>query len=252
MKHRRPQLAPVLCHLNSARPSVDRMPRPRLSSIPRPHLFGPSRRSRWRRWVLRRGAAAACAVAAVVMVVPLVRPPASPTTEVLVAARDLPTGAVLTSSDLRVGRVAGGPDAAGAVGGVRNSRDLVGRRLTSGMQSGEVITRGRIVPRTAAEGLPLDTVAAHVLHADEGSLDLVSAGQRVTLFAATGGEALARDVLVLGVDTPESPSLTRSLPVSQDTIRGFVVALPPADLDRVFAGQRPEGGPPQVLTVITP
>lgn len=242
----------MLCRTVRARPSVDRMPRPRLPSIHRPQLFGPSRRSRWRRWALRRGVAAACAVAAVLILVPLVRPPTSPTSEVLVAARDLPTGAVLTATDLRPGQVAGGPDAAGAVGAVSNSRDLVGRRLTSGVQSGEVVTSGRLVPRTAAEGLPLDTVAAHVLHADEGSLDLVSAGQRVTLFAATGGEALARDVLVLGVDTPETSAFTGSLPVSQDTFRGLTVALPPAGLQRVFAGQRPDGGPPRVLTVVTP
>jgi len=134
---------------------------------------------------------------------------------------------------------------------VGEPRDLVGRRLVPAVQTGRLVTRSDLVPRSAAEGLPLDTVAAHVLHADERSLDLVSAGQRVTIFADTGGEALARDVLVLAVDTPENPTLTGSLPGSGAAPRGLVLALPPASLERVFAGQRPDGGPPRILTVVT-
>lgn len=179
----------------------------------------------------------------------VVRPPQAPTTRVLVAARDLSGGAVLTSGDLRPAELLGGVDAVGGVGAVRSADQLVGRRLTSPVQNGEVLTSGRLVPRTAAEGLPADTVAAHVLHADERALDLVSPGQRVTVFAATGGEALARDVLVLGIDTPDTTPLTGSLPGSESSPRGLVLALPPAALDRVFAGQRPDGGPPRVVTV---
>lgn len=187
----------------------------------------------------------------VLALVSVIRPPAPPTVHVLMAARDLPIGLVLTSADVRTGAVTGGPDAVGAVGGLHDVEQLAGRRLTSPVESGEVITRGRLVPRTAAEGLPRDTVAAHLLHADPGALDLVTAGQRVTLFAATGGEALAREVLVVGVDTPDAPTLTGSLPNLDPTPRGLTLALPPAALDRVFAGQRPDGAPPRVLTVTT-
>ncbi|EAP96917.1 hypothetical protein JNB_16856 [Janibacter sp. HTCC2649] len=189
---------------------------------------------------------------AALLLVALVRPPPPPTTSALVAARDLPSGAVLTADDLRTTQIRGESDSPGTVGAVGRVRDLVGRLLTSPVAAGELVTTSRLVPRTAAEGLPGDTVAAHVLHADERSLDLVSAGQRVTLFADTGGEPLATDVLVLGVDTPETPALTGSLPTSGSPPRGLVIALPHTALDRVFAGQRPDGGPPRVLTVIHP
>ncbi|MEO7268270.1 MAG: SAF domain-containing protein [Knoellia sp.] len=223
------------------------MSRPHLPALPRPAILGPSRRAHWRRWVLRRGASSVCAVAAVLMLLALVRPPAPPTTAALVAAKDLRPGVVLTADDLRTTRLPGGPDSPGTVGAVGAPRELVGRRLVSAMQTGELVTTSRLVPRSATEGLPADTVAAHVLHADEGSLDLVSAGQRVTIFADTGGEALARDVLVLGVDTPENATLTGS----GANARGLVLALSPEELHRVFAGQRPDGGPPRILTVIT-
>lgn len=192
-----------------------------------------------------------CAAAAVLLLLALVRPPPPPTTSALVAARDLPLGALLTPDDLRSARILAAPDSAGTVGAVGAARDLIGRRLTSTLLAGELVTTSRLVPRTIAEGLPADTVAAHVLHADERSLDLVSPGQRVTIFADTGGEALARDVLVLGVDTPENATLTGSLPAAGVHPRGMVLALSPAALERVFAGQRPDGGPPRVLTVVT-
>jgi Flp pilus assembly protein CpaB len=185
------------------------------------------------------------------MLLALVRPPAPSTTAAMVAVRDLPPGAVLTADDLGTAQLPGGPDSPGTIGAVGEPRDLIGRRLGSAVQSGELVTTSRLVPRSASEGLPNDTVAAHVIHADERSLDLVSAGQRVTIFADTGGQALARDVLVLAIDTPENATLTGSLPGTGVRPRGMVLALPPAALDSVFAGQRPDGGPPRVLTVVT-
>lgn len=158
---------------------------------------------------------------------------------------------MLTAKDLRSAQHPGGPDAVGAVGALSRTPDLIGRHISSRVRAGELLTDSRLIPRSAAEGLPSDTVAAHVLHADERSLDLIAAGQRVTLFAATGGRALARDVLVLGVDTPENPTLTGSLPGTGTTPRGLVVALSPTALDQVFAGQRPDGGAPRILTVAT-
>lgn len=227
------------------------MPRPRLPSLPHPELLGPSRRARWRRWALRRTAAVICAVGAVLALVGIVRPPAPATTTVLVAASALPPGTVLTASDVRAADATAGSDAVGVVGAMADPREVVGRRLTSRVLAGELLTAGRLVPQSPADGLPADIVAAHVLLADERSVDLVSAGLRVTLFADTGGEALAHDVLVLGVDTPEDPTLTGSLPGANTSPRGLVVALSPTALESVFAGQRPDGGPPRVLPVVT-
>lgn len=224
------------------------MPRPHLPTFPRPGLLGPSRRARWRRWALRRLASAACAVAAVVVLVGVVRPPPAPTTPVVVAARDLASGAVLDEEDLRVVDVPRDPP---PVATSADPSGLVGRRLTSRVTRGEVVTTTRLVPRTPADGLPSGTVAAHVLVADERSLDLVPVGHRVTLYAEVGGAALARDVLVLGVDTPEETSVTGPLPGTVPASRGLVCALTDADAERVFAGQRPEGGAPRVLPVVT-
>lgn len=224
------------------------MPRPRLPSFSRPEVLGPSRRARWRRWALRRTAAAACAVAALVVLAGVVRPPPEPTTTVVVAGRVLAGGAVLDHEDLRVVSV---PGERPPVAAVADPDRLVGRRLSSRVARGEIITTTRLVPRTPADGLPAGTVAAHVLVADERVLDLVSAGHRVTLFAEVGGEALARDVLVLGVDTPDRAASTGPLPGGVPTVGGLVCALSDSAVERVFAGQRPEGGAPRILPVVT-
>jgi hypothetical protein len=187
----------------------------------------------------------------VLLLVGVVRPPPVPTTPVLVAARDLGAGALLEASDLRVASLSGGEDAVGTVGTVQDAHELVGRRLTSPVQQGVLVTAGRLVPRSPADRIPPGTAAVHLLVADERSLDLLSAGRRVTLFADTGGPAVARDVLVLAVDTPGSHTVTGSLPGANAPPRGIVVALGTADLEAVFAGQRPDGGPPRVLAVVT-
>lgn len=224
------------------------MPRPHLPSVARLQVLGPSRRARWRRWALRRAVAAACTVAAVLVLVGVVRPPPPPTTPVLVAARALSSGAVLDHADLRLVRVPRDPP---PVATTSDPGSLVGRRLGVGVLGGEPVTATRLVPRTPGEGLPPRTVAAHVVVADERLLDLVFAGHRVTLFAEIGGAALARDVLVLSVDTPGPDSVTGPLSGADGAPRGLVCALTDEDLERVFAGQRPEGGPPRVLAVVT-
>lgn len=166
----------------------------------------------------------------------------------VVASRPLAAGAVLEPADLRVVDVASDP---GPVSTVSDPTLLTGRRLTSRIDSGEPVTATRLVPRSPVDGAPAGTVAAHLLVADEASLDLVSAGRRVDLFPDVGGPVMARDVLVLGVDTPGRATLTGSLPGSHDASRGLVLALEPAAVDRIFAGQRPDGGAPRVIAVVT-
>ncbi|CAN7320502.1 SAF domain-containing protein [Knoellia sp. LjRoot47] len=226
------------------------MPHLRLPVLRRPRVLGPSRRARWRRRTLRRALAGLCAAAAALLLVGLVRPPPPATTSVVVASRGLDGGTVLSARDLQAAEITGedAPVAAVPVDGVGL---LVGRRLTSRMEAGEVVTTTRLVPRSSVDGAPPGTVAAHLLVADAHALDLVSAGRRVTVYPDTGGAAVARDVLVLGVDTPGKASFTGSLPGADDGRRGLVVALEPADLERIFAGQRPDGGAPTVLAVVT-
>lgn len=223
------------------------MARPSLPSLPRAQLLGPSRRARWRRHALRRALAGVCAACATLLLVGVVRPPPPATTAVVVATTALAGGTVLASSDLRVVEVTGEATPVAAVG---DPRLLLGRRLTSRVDPGEVVTTTRLVPRSPADGAPPGTVAAHLLVADDRALDLVAAGRRVAVYPEAGGAALARGVLVLGVDTPDEPSFTGSLPGSAVAPRGLVVALEPVDVERIFAGGRPEGGAPVVLVVV--
>ena len=155
---------------------------------------------------------------------------------------------MLGEDDLHVERL---PGATGPPATVSAPRELVGRRVGTPVTAGEVLTTTRLVPRSPADGAPPGTVAARLLVADGRSLDLVSAGRRVSVYADTGGPALAHDVLVLGTDTPEPTAYAGSLPSPNDAGAGVVLALAPAALDRIFAGQRPEGGPPRVLAVVT-
>ncbi|KGN30044.1 flagellar protein FlgA [Knoellia flava TL1] len=215
---------------------------------PRPAFLGPSRRARWRRRVLRRAVAGASVATAALLLVGVVRPPPPATSPVVVAARALEAGALLEPTDLRVDRV---PGSSPPPASVARLGPLIGRRVGSAVVAGETLTTTRLVPRSPADGAPRGTVAARLLVADGRSLDLVSAGRRVTVYADTGGPALAHDVLVLGTDTPEPMSFAGSFPGPGDVGAGIVLALEPTELDRVFAGQRPEGGPPRVLTVVT-
>lgn len=189
-----------------------------------------------------------CAAAAVLLVVGVLRPPPPTSWAVVVAAGPLAAGGVLESSDLRVSRVLG---PARPVASVDDPRRLVGRRLGTAVAAGEEVTATRLVPRSVADGLPRGTVAASLAVADPRSLELVSAGRRVTVYADTGGPPLARDVLVLGTDTPDPPVFPGSLPNGDTAAPGLLVALTDAEVDRVFAGQRLEGGPPRVLAVVT-
>ncbi|PRY53487.1 Flp pilus assembly protein CpaB [Knoellia remsis] len=217
------------------------MRRPHLN---RPALLGPSRRARWRRIVLRRLAAIACAVGAVLLLIGVVRPPDAPMTTVLVAARDIVPGQVLDDSDLRTTRVPSEPAPVAAA----TRGDLVGRRTATSISAGELLTRTRVVPRGPTDGLAPGTSAVRLLLADPGTLGMLRPGDRVRLFPDTGGPSLANDVLVLGLDTPGD---TGSLPDGSDGDAGLVAALPDSAVERIFAGQRPDGGPPRVLAVVS-
>jgi len=224
------------------------MARLSLPTLRRPRILGSSRRARWRRRTLRRALAGLCAAGATLLLVGVVRPPPPATTRVLVSTSSLAAGTVLAPGDVRVAEVAGNSP---PVAAVADPGAVVGRRLVSRVEQGEVFTATRLVPRSAADGAPAGTVAAHLVVADEQALDLVSAGRRVVVYPETGGPALTRDVLVLAVDTPDKPSFTGSLPGADGGRRGLVVALGTEDVERIFAGGRPEGGAPAVLVVVT-
>ncbi len=188
-------------------------------SRPLPGLTGPGRRARWRRRVLRRLVSAVLAATAVLLVVLELRPPAEPVTAALVAARDVPAGAVLAEADLRVDHV---PRAAVQPGGLSSVADAVHRRVGAALARGESVTASRLVPRGALDGLPAGRVALHVVSADPAAVDLLAPGLAARVYPAAGGPALA--VGVDGAGGRPSGARWPDLPQRGTAPRGRVVA----------------------------
>jgi Flp pilus assembly protein CpaB len=172
-----------------------------------------ARRNRLRRW----GAAALAAVAGFVGVTALSpRGAAAPGVPTVVAARDLPAGAVLGEDDLTVEPVPERhrPDTAAGTTGL-----LTGRVLTSPVSAREVVTETRVQGAGMLAGQPAGTVAMSVPVLDLGTTG-VAAGSRVDLYGTGTGELVARDttVLALRAETPSawSAAATTSLTVALD------------------------------------
>ncbi len=215
-------------------------------SRPLPGLTGPGRRARWRRRVLRRVLSAVLAATAVLLVVLELRPPAEPVTAALAAARDVPAGAVLAETDLRVDHV---PRNAVQPGALTTVADAVGRRVGAALARGESVTASRLVPRGALDGLAAGRVALHVVSADPAAVDLLAPGLAARVYPAAGGPALAVGATVLSADPPGrsgSASLTDAPP------RGVVLSLSAAEADAVLAGHGSLEGPVTVSVVAAP
>ena len=216
------------------------MPRP---SRPLPGLTGPGRRARWRRVVLRRVVSALLAATAVVLVVLQLRPPPEPLTPVVVASRDVPAGAVLTATDLRLERVAQG---AAQPGALVAAADAVGRRVGAGLARGEHLTASRLVPRGAFDGLPAGRVALHVVSADPAAVDLLAPGLSARVYPVAGGPALALAATVLATDPPGDGGPAG---LTEAPRRGVVLSLSAAEADAVLAGHGSLEGPVTVTVV---
>jgi Flp pilus assembly protein CpaB len=151
-----------------------------------------------RRAVLRRRRPLAAALTAVAVAAGLhsVAAPPPARVDVLVAARDLPSGAVLGPGDL-----APVPFAPGSV-----PDDLAtaptGRTLAAPVRRGEPVTDVRLVGPGLADAHP-GLTAVPVRLPDAGMVDLLAAGDRIDLVAAdpqgTGARVVAAGVPVLAV-----------------------------------------------------
>jgi Flp pilus assembly protein CpaB len=173
-----------------------------------------------RRW----GAAALAAVAGFVGVTALSpRGAAAPGLPTVVAARDLPAGAVLGEDDLVVEPVAQRhrPDTAASTPDL-----LTGRVLTSPVAAREVVTQTRVQGAGMLAGQPPGTVAMSVPVLDPGSTG-VTAGSTVDLYGTGTGELVARDTTVLAVRAQEQSAWSASATTS------LTVALDPATAGRV-------------------
>ncbi|UFS93781.1 SAF domain-containing protein [Nocardia huaxiensis] len=149
--------------------------------------------------VRRVAAVGLCVVAGVVAVR---GDPADRQREVLVAARDLAPGHVVSHDDLRVVAREAGTLPGGAVG---DAGSLVGGTLTSAVGAGEVMTELRIVgPRLAAVSVgSADARIVPIRLADNAIADILRGGDRVDVVAgAEEGRAarlLAGDAVVVSI-----------------------------------------------------
>lgn len=196
---------------------------------PRPHerLLAALSRSGWRRAaLLRRTAAALLALLALVLAL-IPRERGSP---VLVAARDLASGAALAPPDLVV---ASWPDALVPDGALRAPPDADGRVLVGAVRAGEPLTDVRLAgPDTAARitGRPGDA-AVPIRLPDPDVARLLAPGSRVDVVAPGPDDGrpqvLAADAAVITVlaADPEGPGRERG--------RLVLVALPRSDATRV-------------------
>lgn len=139
------------------------------------------RRLIWRfRWLV----VALCVGCATWIVVAELRPPAPPSVPVLVAARDLPAGTVLASSDVRL------VDAASAPSGALPMADAVGATLTIGLPEGVPVVGTMVLGPGLADAAPPGWVVVPVSLADAVLAQLLRVGDRVDLYLAaadTGG-----------------------------------------------------------------
>jgi Flp pilus assembly protein CpaB len=144
---------------------------------------------------------------------------------VLVAARDLPSGAVLSGDDVRT--VGFAPDSVpdGAV------TDPAGRTLAAPLRAGEPLTDVRLVGPSLTDGYP-GLAAVPVRLPDAAMADLLAVGDRVDLVSADpqGGDAVvvATDVPVLALPAGDGEVSATGLPG-----RLVVVGAEPDDVARI-------------------
>jgi len=177
------------------------------------------------------------------LVVTELNPPPEPATPAVVAARDVPAGAVLVDADLRVDHV---PRRALQPGVLSTVTEAVGRRVGAGLVRGESLTASRLVPRGSVDGLRPGRVVLHVVSADPAAVDLLAPGLAARVYPTSGGPALAVGATVLAADPP-----SRSSPASlgDDPPRGVVLSLSPTEADAVLSGHGSLEGPVTVTVV---
>ncbi|MEZ0491272.1 SAF domain-containing protein [Kineococcus sp. TBRC 1896] len=173
---------------------------------PAPPPRGPG--ARRRRRLARRWLSAGLVAAAGGVAVATLTPPSPVRVPVLVAVRDLPTGAVLTAADVAAQprEDATVPDGALSAGAVH------GAVLAAPVRRGEVLTDARTTTGPLLAGQPAGTVATGVEVDDPALLQSLAPGARVDVLArtqdpvsgaATGAERVAVGAVVLRVPSAD-------------------------------------------------
>ncbi|MGK5112836.1 MULTISPECIES: Flp pilus assembly protein CpaB [unclassified Geodermatophilus] len=182
------------------------------------------------------------AATALVLALRPAAPPAGPgepeTAPVVVAAADLPPGAVLATGDLAVARY---PTALRPAGTTPDPTALVGQALAGGLRAGEPVTDARLVGAGLTAQLAAGQVAAPVRPADVVVSALVRPGDRVDVLAtapdAARAEVVAAGALVLAAPGPDDAGegllllavdgATAALLAAASTTATLTLSLPP-------------------------
>ncbi|MBZ2199085.1 SAF domain-containing protein [Occultella gossypii] len=149
---------------------------------------------RWRAvlWRYRFVLATACLAWAAVLVLAELRPPAPPTTEVLVVTGTLPAGSVLTAADVEVRRVRDPPPETVPLA------EAVGAPLAIGVTPGMPVVPTLLVGPGLAASAPADTVVVPIRLADPALAQLVRVGDLLDLYLApvdSGGQVLESELI---------------------------------------------------------
>ncbi|HEY2173538.1 MAG TPA: SAF domain-containing protein [Mycobacteriales bacterium] len=209
----------------------------------RSRLATVSRLARWPRRLLALGLLGGAALLAARAHAP--DPPTRPvpTLTVLVAARDLAAGRLLSAAAVRPETL---PRAAAPHGVLRPGDRISGRRLAAPVRQGEPLTDVRFAdaaPATAAHGP--GTVSVPVRLADADTAALLHPGDRVDVLAVPAGAesgpatVIARDLPVVTVPRPRAASATDGALVVLAAPEPVAGLLAGAAADRVTVALHP-------------
>jgi pilus assembly protein CpaB len=163
----------------------------------------------------RRILGALLAAVAVLVVVEALAPAAPASRPVVVAARDLESGSVLSAGDVRVVQM---PPRLVPAGSTYSAAKVVGSVVAGPMRAGEVVTDRRLLERALVAGYPPGIVAAPVRVRDAGVVSLLSVGDRIDVYAVRSDTAPA-ELIVADVPVVALPQ------VDDGTLQGGLVVL---------------------------
>ena len=184
----------------------------------------------------RRLIAAALAAGAALCLVRVVAPPQPALDPVVVAAHDLPGGAVIGTGDVRTVEMP--PDVV-PEGAFKATAAAVGASVAAPMRAGEPLTDRRVLGDSLIAGYPAGSEAVPVRIEDAEVVALLRPGDRIDLYASTGDQGSATRIVTdaIVVMLPE---------VTDDRGSGALIVLAVDELEAIKVASASATG---VLTV---
>lgn len=149
---------------------------------------------------------------------------------VVVVARDIDSGTVLSADDVRRIRLR---EPTVPAHSARRLTDVVGRTVAGPMRRGEVVTDRRVIRADHLSGFPDGTVLATVRLADADALTNVRVGDRVDVVAVVpdggGAEVVVRGAALVTLPSPDDDS--GDVPVGVATTEAAALRLTERALD---------------------